>query len=138
MILTIKKVKPMFNSLVTTMDRYDTNTTVKGTTLVDATKSGAVKEYQKVIAVGPAVRGIEVGDTVFINPARYAVMKHKEGTLSDGVIKDNPTVGYNFNTVEIEGVEHLLLFDNDIKFTAEIEEFNENPTVYVPDTKLIK
>lgn len=138
MILTIKKVKPMFNSLVTTMDRYEQDLKVKGSSLVDVTKSGSVKEYQKVIAVGPAVRGIEVGDTVFINPARYAVMKHKEGTLKDGVITDNPTVGYNFNTVDIDGVPHLLLFDNDIKFTAEIEEFDENPVVYIPDNKIIK
>ena len=114
----------MFNSLVTTLDRYPVNMTLKGTNLLDPSKSGAVKEYQRVVAVGPQVRGIEVGDIVFINPKRYAVMKHEEGEL-----KDNPVVTYNFEVLEIDGVPHLLLFDNDIKYVADIEEFEENPSI---------
>lgn len=129
MITIIKKVKPMFNSLVTTLDRYPIDTKLAGTNLLDPSKSGAVKEYQKVVAVGPQVRGIEVGDIVFINPKRYAVMKHEEGELKNGVIKDNPVVTYNFEILEIDGVPHLLLFDNDIKYVADIEEFEENPSI---------
>lgn len=119
----------MFNGLITTMDKYDNNIKIYGTNLTDASKSGAVKEYQKVIAVGPMVRGINVGDTVFINPKRYAVMKHKEGSLKDGVITDNPVVGYKFDTIDIDGETYLYLQDNDIKFVAEVEEFEENPSV---------
>ena len=111
----------MFNSLVTTLDRYPIDTKLAGTNLLDPSKSGAVKEYQKVVAVGPQVRGIEVGDIVFINPKRYAVMKHEEGELKDGVIKDNPVVSYNFEILEIDGVPHLLLFDNDIKYVADLK-----------------
>ena len=133
----IKKIKPMFNGLITTMNRYEQDVKVKGTDLIDSSKSNAVKEYQKVVAVGPMVRGIEVGDTVFINPNRYAVMKHKAGSLQDGVIKDNPVVGYNFDIVEIEGVNHLYLQDSDIKFVAEIEEFNENPLIYTEKSEII-
>lgn len=138
MVLTIKKIKPMFNSVVTTMNRYAADTKIKGTSLVNAVKSGTVKEYQKVVAVGPMVRGIDVGDTVFINPIRYAVKKHQEGTLKDGVITDNPVVGYNFETVEVDGVEHLFLYDSDIKYVAEVEEFVENPAIYTTDNTLIK
>ena len=137
MIPIIKSVKPLFNGIITTMSRYPVNMTVKNTKLLDATKSGAVKEYQKVVAVGPMVRGIEVGDTVFINPKRYAVMKHKEGTLQDGVIEDNPVIGYNFDIIEIDGVEHLFLQDNDIKYVAEVEEFDENPTIVTEQPKVI-
>mgnify|MGYP005868504179 CR=1 FL=1 len=137
MIPIIKSVKPLFNGIITTMSRYPVNMTVKNTKLLDATKSGAVKEYQKVVAVGPMVRGIEVGDTVFINPKRYAVMKHKEGSLQDGVIKDNPVIGYNFDIIEIDGVEHLFLQDNDIKYVAEVEEFDENPTIVTEQPKVI-
>ena len=133
----IKKIKPMFNGLITTMNRYEQDVKVKGTDLIDSSKSNAVKEYQTVVAVGPMVRGIEVGDTVFINPNRYAVMKHKAGSLQDGVIKDNPVIGYNFDIVEIEGVNHLYLQDSDIKFVAEIEEFNENPLIYTEKPKII-
>ncbi len=137
MITTIKKVKPMFNGLITTMNRYGSDQKVKGTTLIDSSKANSVKEYQTVVAVGPMVRGIEVGDIVFINPKRYAVMQHKEGSLQDGVIKDNPVIGYNFDIVEIDGVEHLYLQDADIKFVAEIEEFDENPTIYTEQPKII-
>lgn len=133
----IKKVKPMFNGLITTMNRYEQDVKVKGTDLIDSSKSNAVKEYQTVVAVGPMVRGIEVGDTVFINPNRYAVMKHKAGSLQDGVIKDNPVIGYNFDIVEIEGVNHLYLQDSDIKFVAEIEEFNEDPLIYTKKPEII-
>lgn len=133
----IKKVKPMFNGLITTMNRYEQDVKVKGTDLIDSSKSNAVKEYQTVVAVGPMVRGIEVGDTVFINPNRYAVMKHKTGSLQDGVIKDNPVIGYNFDIVEIDGVNHLYLQDSDIKFVAEIEEFNENPLIYTEKPEII-
>ena len=127
----------MFNGLITTMNRYEQDVKVKGTDLIDSSKSNAVKEYQTVVAVGPMVRGIEVGDTVFINPNRYAVMKHKAGSLQDGVIKDNPVIGYNFDIVEIEGVNHLYLQDSDIKFVAEIEEFNENPLIYTKKPEII-
>ena len=137
MVTIIKKIKPMFNGLITTMNRYEQDVKVKGTDLIDSSKSNAVKEYQTVVAVGPMVRGIEVGDTVFINPNRYAVMKHKAGSLQDGVIKDNPVIGYNFDIVEIEGVNHLYLQDSDIKFVAEIEEFNENPMIYTEKPEII-
>lgn len=137
MIAIIKKVKPMFNGLITTMNKYDNDIKVRGTDLIDSSKANTVKEYQTVVAVGPMVRGIEVGDTVFINPKRYAVMKHKPGSLQDGVIKDNPVIGYNFDIVEIDGVDHLYLQDSDIKFVAEVEEFDENPAIYTEQPKIL-
>ena len=136
MITTIKKIKPLFNMLVTTCNKYDSNIKLAGTDLIDSTKANTIKEYQTVVAVGPSVRGIEVGDVVFINPARYIVRKHQEGSLKDGVITDNPVIGYKFETVEVDGEICLLLFDNDIKFTATIEEFDENPQIVTPSNKL--
>lgn len=136
MITTIKKIKPMFNGLVVTLDKYSKDLKTVGG-LIDTTKAGSVKEYQKVLAVGPLVRGIEVGDIVFINPKRYAVMQHKEGSLQDGVIKDNPVIGYKFDIVEIDGVQCMYIFDNDVKYVAEIEEFEENPTIFTEQKTLI-
>ena len=136
MVTTIKKIKPLFNMLVTTCNKYDSNIKLAGTDLIDSTKANTIKEYQTVVAVGPSVRGIEVGDVVFINPARYLVRKHQEGSLKDGVITDNPVIGYKFETVEVDGEICLLLFDNDIKFIATIEEFDENPLIVTPSNKL--
>jgi hypothetical protein len=133
MITTIKKIKPMFNMLVTTCNKYDNNKKLAGTSLLDASKANTVKEYQTVVSVGPSVRGIEVGDTVYINPTRYAVKKHQEGSLKDGVITDNPVIGYNFNLIDIDGETHLLLYDSDIMYVAEVEEFDEQPSIITED-----
>lgn len=130
MVTTIKKVKPMFNGLITTMHRYKDDQTIAGSSLVDAQRvAGTIKEYQTVVAVGPSVRGIEVGDTVFINPSRYAKKMHQEGSLKDGVISDNPVVRYDFRVININGEPHLYLYDNDIEYIAEVEEFEENPSL---------
>lgn len=116
----IKKVKPMFNAIITTMERYIEAQYIPGVNLIDTTKTkGGVKEYQKVLAVGTSVRDIKVGDIVCINPRNYGVKKHQEGSLKDGVITDNPVLQYHFNVVEIDGEECLLLRDNDIDFIVE-------------------
>lgn len=128
MVTIIKKVTPMFNNMVVTLNKYAKDLKTTGG-IIDSTRAGSVKEYQTVVSVGPMVRGIEVGDMVYINPKRYAVMEHKSGSLQDGIIKDNPVIGYKFDIVEIDGVEHMLIQDMDVKFVAEIEEFNENPLI---------
>lgn len=122
----------MFNQLLTTMNRYADDVTINNTDILDTTKSGAVKEYQKVLAIGPMVRNINVGDYVFINPKRYAVMKHKEGSLKDGVITDNPVIEYQFDTLIIGDKECLLLQDNDIKFTVDPKDLTETEDVVIP------
>lgn len=129
--LYIKKIKPMFTALITTMYKYDKD--VKVGTLIDTTKmQGTIKEYQKVVAVGDSVRGIKVGDLVSINPTRFAVKKHKEGTLKDGIITDNPTISYNFDIVYLDNKPHLLLQDRDIEFVIEEwEEIPEHDTIIV-------
>ena len=128
--LKITKIKPMFNTVVTTADKYDDDYRTGG--IIDPTKSkGSLKEYQTVVAVGSMVRGIEVGDKVMIDPTRYAVMRHKEGSLKDGVITDNPVVGYNFKTVTINDVQHLMLVDSDIRYVFEGVEVPDEPDTVV-------
>lgn len=123
--IKVKKIKPMFTALITTMDKYEHDVTTDGG-LIDTTKTqGGLKEYQKVLAVGSSVRDIKVGDIVCINPTRFAVKKHEKGSLKDGVITDNPTITYNFDVVEMDGEKCLLLQDRDIDFI--IEEFEEVP-----------
>lgn len=124
--LRINKVKPMFTSIVTTMDTYDQDIISNG--LIDGNKrQGMLKEYQTVLAVGSSVRDIKEGDLVYINPSRFAVRKHEAGSLKDNVITDNPVVTYNFDVIEIGGKQCLLLQDRDINFI--IEEYEEVPEV---------
>lgn len=137
--IKIKKIKPMFTAIVTTMEKYKDD--VKIGNLIDTTKTqGSLKEYQKVLAVGTSVKDIKVGDLVCINPSRYAVKKYKEDSLKNGVVSVNPVMGYNFNVVEIDDEECLLLQDRDIDFI--VEEFEEVPdqatsTLITPEEKKI-
>ena len=137
--LKIKKIKPMFNSLITTMDKYDEDVKVGG--LIDSKKTkGSLKEYQKVLAIGTTVRDIKVGDLVCINPTRFGVKKHREGSLKDGIITDNPIITYNFDVVEMDDNQCLLLQDRDIDFI--IEDWEEVPdpstsSLIMPDKKSI-
>lgn len=137
--LVIKKIQPMYTKILTTMCKYEEDEMTAGG-LIDSTKTqGTLKEYQTVVAVGNSVRNVKVGDLVCVNPERYAVKKHEAGSLKDGVITDNPVIKYNFNIMELEGVPHLLLDENDVSFIiTDYEEVKEQKSdLYVPKTQII-
>lgn len=122
MIIEPKKIRPVFTQILTTMYKYPKDMTIGG--VIDTTRrKGDVCPYQKVVAVGNAVRTVEKGEWIQINPMRYAHYKHEKGSLKDGVIKDNPVLGYNFPVVEIGGEKYMLLDERDI--TVIIEDYDE-------------
>lgn len=122
--IKVKKIKPMFTSIITTMDKYEHSVSIGA--LIDTSRpQGGLKEFQKVLAVGEAVRNIKVGDLVCVNPTRFAVKKHQPGSLKDGIVTDNPVTTYNFDVVEMDDKQCLLLQDRDIDFI--IEEYEEVP-----------
>jgi len=139
MILKIKEIRPLFNQLVVTKNAYTMEESMKKG--VYTGMANKLKEYQEVLAVGPAVKGIQVGDFVFINPARYAVIEHKQGgkDLEKNIIKDQMHATVNIPTYTLyakgdDGVEVsrevMVIYDNDVHLCATaIEEFNENPVV---------
>lgn len=133
--LKIKKIKPLFNKILTTMDLYDNPMTEDG--IIDGSKEdGGIKEYQTVIAVGPTVKCVKPGDLVVINPARYQVMKHKDGSLKDGVITDNPVISYNFPILVVDDRPCLYLYDSDVDFV--IKEWEESiGSMEVADTEIV-
>lgn len=129
--LKINSIRPLFTALITTMDRYEQDT-IDTNGLIDTSKQqGSLKEYQTVLAIGDSVRNIKVGDLVCINPSRYAVKKYEKGSLKDNVITENPTISYNFETVEMGGKQCLLLQDRDINFV--IEDFEEVPETLIEE-----
>jgi len=136
--LKIKKIRPMFNAVITTMDKYEEDVVINGIIASTSTK-GSLKPVQKVVAVGTMVRDINEGDLVQINPKNYAVRKHKEGSLKDGVIEDNVVTGYRFNTIEINDTEYLYLTDRDIDYViVEYETVQTNKSnLYVPNKEII-
>lgn len=132
--IKIKEIKPMFNRLLVTSDKYENDVVDGGIVKITA---GTLKEYQKVIAVGSTVRDIKEGDLVLINPTRYAVRKHQEGSLKDGIVTDNPTISYNFNWVVVDDNDYILLYDQDIDYVITKFEEIQDSNLILPETKII-
>lgn len=134
--LKLKKITPTFNHILVTKnlrdrDEYDDGVLVR--------PIGSPKEWQTVIAVGPDVRRCKVGDVIMVDPVRYAVMKHKDGSLQDGVVADNPTVAYNIPIITIDGKEYMYLFDTDIQFVIdEYEETEDLPPLYMAPATILQ
>lgn len=125
--LHIKKVKPLFTSVITTGDKFEEDM-VEGNIII--ARKGDMKLWQKVIAVGSCVRDIEVGDMVMINADNYAVRKYDKNSVQNDM-DNNPSLGYKFNWVTIDDEkgnpqECLLLNDRDLLYAFEGEEKNES------------
>ena len=121
--LHIKKVKPLFTNIVTTADKFEKDLTDNGLIIA---KSGDLKLWQTVVAVGTTVRDIAVGDKVMVNVANYAVRKYSKDSIQNDM-DNNPTVTYQFNWVTMDDEDgnpkdYLLLADRDIQYVFEGEE----------------
>jgi co-chaperonin GroES (HSP10) len=142
--IVLKKVKPMFTSLITTAEKYEADLKTSGG-IIDTTKAGTLKEYQTVLAVGPDVRGVKVGDLICINPANYAVRKYDKSSTKEAMTEHyNAVIGYNFNFIEINNELCLKLRDSDIDFIVEEFDDVEEPdnqtnksNLIIPERKLI-
>lgn len=125
--LHIKKIKPLFTSVVTTGDRFEKDMVSQG---IIVAKKDDLKLWQKVIAVGPAVRDVKEGDMVMIKVDNYAIKKYDKNSIQND-IDNNPSLGYAFNWVTIdnekgEPEECLLLNDRDLLYSFEGEEKEES------------
>jgi len=117
--INIKKIRPLFSAVVTTMEKYEEDNVSKSGLIVDPSKrKGTLREYQRVVAVGEFVKNIKEGDLVCIDPKDYAVYKYAPNSVKNDIMQKEIT-GYNFNTVDIAGVPHLILKDRDITFIVE-------------------
>lgn len=120
--IAIKKIKPLHTSIVTTCAQWETDGMSDG--LIDTDKqSGIVKPFQKVVAVGPMVRNINVGDLVEIDPTRFMKKRYMDGSLKDGAVAQNEAICFEFPLVEVNNEVCMLLNENDIKYV--IEEYDE-------------
>lgn len=134
--LHIKKIHPMFTSIVTTAERFDKDFTERG--IVVASK-GDLKLWQKVLAVGNMVKGINVGDKVMINIANYVVRKYDKNSIQND-LDNNPKIRYNLNWLTMDDengkpMDCLLFNDRDILYSFEGEE--EDEVITIPDKKIV-
>lgn len=124
----IKKVKPMFTGVITTSNCYVGETTTSGGLILDIRKrEGSINPYQTVVAVGDMCRDIKEGDIVRINFKRYEVARHVPGAIdeAENVQKDNMGQMAMVPKVEIDGIEYLLIQNNDIEYVVTDYEVDE-------------
>lgn len=131
--LKIKKVKPLLNHVITTANIYSNNI---DTLSVDGQEGGEFKEYQTVVAVGPNVTNVKVGDLVVISGNAYArpVHKQKEDSITGLMTNDSVSYEVRFPILDINGVPHLFLYDRDLEFIVEdYEETDDAITTEEPE-----
>ena len=117
--MKLKKIKPLYTRIVTTMDMYVEKDTTSPSGIVDVSKlKKGIKEYQKVIAIGTSVRNVKEGDWVCINPDRYAVRQFDKNSVKNDILT-NQITKYNFNVVNLNDVNYLMLDEADIEFVIE-------------------
>ena len=139
--LKIKKIKPMFTSMVVTGDKY-TEDMYDNHGLIE-NKKGDLKTYQTVLEVGSSVRDIKVGDQVMINVMHFAVMQYDPNSVKNDMGM-NKIKEFRFNWVTIENEEGkpqecLFIDQQDVLFAFEGEEVQgvKNPIIVPNEKKII-
>lgn len=132
--LHITKIKPMFTNLLVTKEVFDKDMCEGG---VIVANKGDMKLWQTVLAVGPAIRDIKVGDKVMLRLDDYAVKKYSKNSLQNDM-DNNPIITWNlpFETIEDDkgnSIECLYIKDRDVKFVFEGEERDD--TLILPEKK---
>lgn len=125
--LHVTKIKPLFDHLLITADRFDKDMIHNG---VIVAGKGDLKLWQTVVAVGSVVRDIKVGDKVRINPNNFAVKKYNKNSVQND-LDNNPVLTYNFpfETVDDEKgnpKDYLYISDRDVKYVFEGIEKDES------------
>lgn len=118
--LHVTKIKPLFDHLLITADRFDKDMIHNG---VIVAGKGDLKLWQTVVDVGSVVRDIKVGDKVMINPNDFAVKKYNKNSVQND-LDNNPVITYNFpfETVDDEKgnpKDYLYISDRNVKYVFE-------------------
>ena len=128
--LNLKKIQVRNNSIITTARRLNVEERIelehdKATGLLFKNMSEANNAHmliQQVINVGPMVRDIKEGDWVFLNPLHYmnrqlvAQKNSIDSDIDEKHMKEVFGPDYEFPTIYLDGVEHLMLFDRDVEY----------------------
>ncbi len=125
--LHIKKIKPLFNHLLLTADRFEKDVVESG---IIVAKKGDLKLWQTVVAMGSTARDVKVGDKVMIIPEHFAVKKYNKNSVQND-LDNNPVLSYKFpfETMEDENGEpkdYLYISDNNIRYVFEGEEKDDS------------
>ena len=134
--LHITEIKPTYNHLLVTGDTFEKDM-IQGGVIV--AKKGDLKLWQKVVAIGPSVRDVKVGDMVMIIPDHFAVKKYNKNSVQND-LDNNPILTYNFpfETIDDEKGgphEYLYISDQDIRYA--FKGYEKDEALIVPGKKML-
>ena len=140
--LQITKIVPPSTMIVTTGEKF-TEDMYDEHGLIES-KKGDLKQYQKVVAVGPMVRNCKVGDMVMINFMHFAVLQYDPKSLQSDAQQVNKIKEFRFNWVDLynedgSSQECLYMDQQDIVFAFEGKEVQgkKNPIIVPENSPLI-
>lgn len=136
--LKITKINPVATRMLVTGEVYSED--MYNEHGIIENKKGDMKEYQTVIAVGPMVRDIKIGDKVMLNMMHFAVMQYDPNSIKKDMGMQK-IKGYQFPKIELtkeddSKQECLYIDQQDIVFSFEGEEIQgkKNPII-TPEKK---
>ena len=135
--LHITKIKPLYNYILTTGDKYEDDEYENG--IITASK-GDLKLYQKVLEVGTTVRDIKVGDMIMFSPQNYAQMKYDKNSIQND-LDNNKVIKWHLPWVTVydekdNPKEYLMLNERDVLYVIEGKEV-KGSSIKIDGNKLI-
>ena len=125
----IKKVRPLFTSVVTTARTYvgDQHAKVGGVIIDTRKMDGSLNPFQTVVSVGTTVRDVKEGDIVKINTKRYEIVEHVPGAIDEQQNKQATSMAKNVEVpmIVIDDQQYLYLQINDIEYVVTEYEVDE-------------
>lgn len=129
--LKITKIKPMFTDLIITADKFESDVMDDGILVFN---EGDLKPYQTVVAIGNAVRDINVNDKVMVNFEMFAERKISPNSVKNDMDIENPIVKYHIPWVSMadeNGMDALYIKIpvNAVEYVFEGEEVENIPQI---------
>lgn len=129
-VLNIKKIKPMYNYLVTTAEVYTTEESIMSSGLLDQEKLGKIKDVQTVISIGSNVRDVNVGDKIGLNLESFAIREYSKDSAKSSMDEFyNKVKRYDVPIIILDNQEYLFIPANAISFVIEEFEEKEEPII---------
>jgi hypothetical protein len=118
--IKIKKIKPPFTTVITTLNIYEEDLIVDGVVRVP---KGSLKRYQTVVAIGPNVRDVKEGDLVLLNVQNYARQKYRNNSIKEDISEMEEEVVYDIPKLFIGDTVYGKFQERDMD--GVIEEYEE-------------
>lgn len=140
--MVIKEAIPMGSSVILTKNRWGIDDAPKGLIVNPKKLQGSLKDYQTVVAVGPGVANVKVGDTVMFTLDNYAKFSPAPAgaKMRKGITGEDGSVfeGYEVPNIEIDGVDYMVIKEHEITFIIKIEEDKPDSGIIHMQPQIIK